>query len=253
MKRARVIPCLLISNGALVKTIKFENPKYIGDPLNAIRIFSEKNVDELVLLDISASRSGVGPNYDLISRVASECFMPLAYGGGITTLDQARRLIRCGVEKIILNSFNYESYSLITEIVKVFGSQAVVGSVDVKKNFLGKQKLFCSSTKKQPKVSLRQHIKNLEEAGVGELLINSVDNDGVMGGYDLCLVKKIVESVRLPVIACGGAGNVDDLVKAIKLAGASGAAAGSLFIFKGKLKAVLINYPSDLIIYEDKD
>lgn len=251
MYRARVIPCLLVRGNGLVKTRRFKEPVYVGDPVNAMRIFSEKEVDEIVVLDIDASREGREPNYELIAEMAGEAFMPVAYGGGIRELQQIRRLIRCGVEKVVINSAAIESMAVIRDAVEVFGSQAVVGGVDVRKNFLGGYRVVAKSATVDARVGLEEHVHNLVSAGVGELFINSVDRDGMMSGYDVSLLRTVSQTVKVPVVACGGAGSVEHLSQAVREAGVSAVAAGSLFVFHGKHRAVLISYlsPSQLEEY----
>ncbi len=246
MYRARVIPCLLLRGHGLVKTKRFTDAVYVGDPVNAVRIFSEKEVDELVLLDIDASRTGTEPNYELIAEVAGECFMPVAYGGGIKTLAQVRRLIRCGVEKVVINSAAYESMDVITQAADIFGSQAVVGGVDVRKTLLGGIRLVAKSNTVETKIKLDDHVSRLVAAGVGEILLNSVDRDGTMSGYDLDLIRQVSGRITVPLVACGGAGSVEHLRAAVQEGGASAVSAGSMFVFHGKHRAVLINYPGDL-------
>lgn len=246
MARVRVIPCLLLRGHGLVKTRKFKDPVYLGDPVNVVRIFNEKEVDELVILDIDASREGREPNYEVIAEIAGECFMPIAYGGGVRTIDQARRLIRCGVEKVVVNSANAESYNVIREAAQVFGSQAVVGAIDVKRALLGGYRVVVKSASVEMKIPLDEHVQALVAAGAGELLLNSVDRDGTMEGYDLSLIRRVSQQVGVPVIACGGAGTVDHLAAAVHEGGASAVAAGSMFVFHGRLRAVLINYPQGL-------
>ena len=247
MYQARVIPCLLLRGYGLVKTRKFKDPVYIGDPVNAVRIFSEKEVDELVILDIDASREGREPNFDLINEIAGECFMPVAYGGGIRTLDQVRRLIRCGVEKVVINSAAVESTQIITEAAEVFGSQAVVAAVDVRRTLLGSYKVVAKSGTVESRFKLDEYLQRLQTAGAGEIFINSVDRDGGMAGYDLELLRLVTKNVTVPVVACGGAGTVEHLSQAIKEGGASAVAAGSMFVFHGRHRAVLINYPDENI------
>ncbi len=244
MLRTRVIPCLLLRGHGLVKTKRFKDSVYVGDPVNAVRIFSEKEVDELVLLDIDASREGREPNYELIAEIAGECFMPVAYGGGVHTLEQVRKLIRSGVEKVVVNSAAYASTEVIRAAADVFGSQAVVGAVDVKKPLFGGWKPMAKSGTVDAGVALDAHVQALVKAGAGELFINSIDRDGTMGGFDLELIRCVSGSVDVPVIACGGAGSVEHLREAVQQGGASAVAAGSLFVFHGKHRAVLINYPS---------
>lgn len=244
MLRTRVIPCLLLRGHGLVKTKRFKDAVYVGDPVNAVRIFSEKEVDELVLLDIDASREGREPNYELVAEIAGECFMPVAYGGGVRTLEQVRKLIRSGVEKVVVNSAAYASIEVIRAAADVFGSQAVVGAVDVKKPLFGGWKPMAKSGTVDAGVALDAHVQALVKAGVGELFINSIDRDGMMGGFDLELIRRVASAVDVPVIACGGAGSVEHLREAVHQGGASAVAAGSLFVFHGKHRAVLINYPS---------
>lgn len=248
MIRARVIPCLLLRGHGLVKTRKFKDAVYIGDPVNAVRIFSEKEVDELVILDIDASREGREPNYELIAEIAGECFMPVAYGGGVSTLEQARKLIRCGIEKVVINSASVETTRFIREISDVFGSQAVVGSIDARKSLFGGHRVFIKSGTIDTKLKPEDHAAHLVQAGVGEIFLNSIDSDGQMQGYDLELIKKVSASVNVPLIACGGAGTLDHMRSALKQGGASAVAAGSMFVFYGKHRAVLINYPTGTVI-----
>ncbi|MFO1300096.1 MAG: AglZ/HisF2 family acetamidino modification protein [Burkholderiaceae bacterium] len=247
MYRARVIPCLLVRGNGLVKTRRFKDAVYVGDPVNAIRIFSEKEVDEIAVLDIDASREGREPNYELISEMAGEAFMPMAYGGGVRTLDQVRRLIRSGVEKVVVNTAATESTDLLTEAAAVFGSQAVVGAVDVKRTFLGGYKVVARSATVDVKESLEDHVRRLADAGAGEILLTSVDRDGMMNGYDLDLVKRVAQCVSVPLVACGGAGTIEHLSQAIR-EGASAVCAGSMFVFHGKHRAVLINYPKEALL-----
>lgn len=248
MHRARVIPCLLIRGNGLVKTRKFKDPVYIGDPVNAMRIFSEKEVDEIIVLDIDASREGREPNYDLIEEMAGEAFMPMAYGGGVRTLDQVRRLVRYGIEKVVINSAATESTAVIRAAAEELGSQAVVGAVDVRKGLFGSNRVVRKSATEETKLDLETHIRALAAAGAGEIFVNSVDRDGMMSGYDLDLIRTVTQSVNVPVIACGGAGTVEHLVQAIRDGGASAVAAGSMFVFHGKHRAVLINYPQSLVL-----
>ena len=241
----RVIPVLLLKNNGLVKTKKFNKSKYIGDPINAVRIFNEKEVDEIVFLDIQASKKKQPPDYEMIKKIASECFMPLAYGGGITKLNQVDKILNIGVEKIVINSSSLSNPDLIGEIAKVIGSQSVVISLDVKKNLFGNYGIFSHTNQKIPNISLKNYLRKLEEYGAGEIIINSVDKDGMMEGYDIKLLNLVKETVRVPFIACGGAGNIDDLKDGINIGGAHAVAAGSMFVFHGKHNAVLINYLSE--------
>jgi imidazole glycerol-phosphate synthase subunit HisF len=238
----RVIPALLLSDSGLVKTQRFANAKYVGDPINAIRIFNEKEVDELVVLDIDATRLNREPDYALIEEFAGECFMPLGYGGGIRTVEQARRLFSLGVEKVVLQTAALENPSLVTEMASRFGSQSIVVSIDVKKDWLGRTRLWGSSSKRKLKADWLAVIKELESAGAGELLLNSVDRDGVQNGYDLDVIRSAAAILDIPLVALGGAGNMAHLLEAVQ-AGASAVAAGSLFVLQGPHRAVLISYP----------
>ncbi|MEY3663864.1 MAG: imidazole glycerol phosphate synthase subunit HisF [Pseudomonadota bacterium] len=246
MTRVRVMPCLLLRGHGLVKTRKFKDPVYLGDPVNAVRIFSEKEVDELIVLDIDASKDGREPDYDFIAEIAGESFMPIAYGGGIRTVEQVRRLIRCGVEKVVINTASTLSYDLIRESAQVFGRQAVVGAIDVKKTLFGAYRVMVQSATVEAKVSLDEHVQNLVTAGVGEVFLNSVDRDGTMQGYDLSLIRRVAQQLRVPLVACGGAGTTEHLAAAVHEGGASAVAAGSMFVFHGRLRAVLLNYPQGL-------
>lgn len=247
MNRPRIIPFLLLKEGCLVKTRKFADAKYIGDPINAVKIFNEKEVDELVLLDIAATPLGKEPDCELIRDVASEAFMPIGYGGGITSLHQIEKLFKAGVEKISLNSLLFDNPGLVAEAARVFGSQSIVACIDVKRELLGRYSLYSHSGKRRQKIDIFEHIERLEALGVGELVINSIVHDGTMGGYDLALVEKVAKRVPMPVICIGGAGNVEHLREGLR-AGASAAGAGSMFVFHGKHHAVLISYtdPSEV-------
>lgn len=246
MFRARVIPCLLLRGRGLVKTRRFKEPVYVGDPVNAVRIFSEKEVDELVVLDIDASREGREPDYELVAEIAGECFMPVAYGGGIRTLEQVRKLIRSGVEKVVVNSAALDSTEVITAAAEVFGTQAVVAGIDVRKPLIGGYRVVGKSATMESKVKLDDHVRRVVAAGAGEIFLNSIDRDGMMMGYDLDLIRSVTHLVEVPVVACGGAGTVEHLREAVQDAGASAVSAGSMFVFHGKHRAVLINYPGDI-------
>lgn len=245
MIQARVIPCLLLRGNGLVKTKKFKDAVYVGDPVNAVRIFSDKEADEIVIFDIDASREGRQPNYELIAEMAGEAFMPVAYGGGVRSLEQIRRLIRSGVEKVVINTLATESTDTIRAAVEVFGSQAIVGAVDVRRKLLGGYAVLAKSATETTKLNLQQHIQSLVQAGVGELLINDVERDGCMVGYDIALVRSVAQA-PVPVVVCGGAGTLEHLREAVLDGGASAVAAGSMFVFHGKHRAVLINYPKAL-------
>ena len=243
MLRYRVIPTLLLKNNGLVKTIKFKNPVYIGDPINAVKIFNDKEVDELILLDITATNDNREPNYDKIAEIVSEAFMPIGYGGGIKSIEQIEKLFRLGIEKVILNTVLHNKPDLVKEASKIFGSQSIVAAIDVKKDFLGNYKVYsCSGTEKE-KTDLVSFVNQIEELGAGEVFINSIDCDGTMSGYDVKLIKTVSSGVNLPVVASGGAGSLQDFVKAIKEGGASAVAAGAMFVFQGVHRAVLISYP----------
>ena len=244
MLRPRIIPCLLIHNGGLVKTIQFGDPKYVGDPLNAVRIFNEKEVDELIVLDIDASRLGKSPNETLIAQLAAECRMPLCYGGGIKSVDQIERLIGLGVEKVAVSSVIMSDPELVSTASACVGSQSLVGVIDVKATGIFKKPevVILNATKRtglEP-VALAQ---KLHELGVGEIVLNSVDRDGCMNGYDMDLVSRVREVVQVPLTVLGGAGSFEDIRELVAQHSLIGAAAGSLFVFKGKYRAVLINYP----------
>ena len=243
MRIPRVIPVLLLSKQGLYKTVKFKNPVYIGDPLNAVKIFNEKEVDELIFLDIDASVKGKEPDYGYLSNIASECFMPLCYGGGITKTDQIKKLIFSGIEKVAINAAALNQPSLIREASGRFGSSTIVVSIDVTRNIFGKSVIYNKNKVKTPFTDPVAMAVEMNKMGAGEILINSVDRDGVMGGFDTGLIQKIASAVDIPVIACGGAGVVSHFKEAVQ-AGASAVAAGSMFVFHGVHKAVLINYPS---------
>jgi len=242
MLNHRVIPCLLLRNGGLVKTQAFANPKYVGDPINAIRIFNEKEVDELMVLDITASKDRREPDYALIEQFAGECFMPLAYGGGIRTVEQAQKLFALGVEKVCLQTAALEDLSLITRLAEQFGSQSILVSVDVKKNWLGKLQLYAAAIGKTLPQNWYDYLMQAVRAGAGEVVLNAVDRDGMMQGMDLELIRRAAGAVSVPLIAVGGVGSLADIKDAVD-AGASAVAAGAFFVFHGPHRAVLITYP----------
>jgi cyclase len=242
MLQTRVIPCLLLSGSGLVKTRNYKDAVYVGDPVNAVRIFSDKEANEIIILDINASRLGHEPNYELIAEIAGEAFMPVAYGGGIQSLTQIRRLIRLGVEKVVINTAATESTEVIRQAADVFGSQSIVGGIDIRRKFFGEYVVVAKSATIKTTLNYQQHIANLVEAGVGEIFVNNVDKDGAMNGFDLNLIRAVANA-PVPVVVCGGAGNLDHLREAIHEGGASAVAAGSMFIFHGKNRAVLISYP----------
>lgn len=247
MLRPRIIPCLLVHKGGLVKTQGFKDYKYVGDPINAVRIFNEKEADELMVLDIDAARNGVPPDFNLISKLAAECRMPLCYGGGVSTAEQATRLVDMGVEKVAVSSAAISSPGLLTQMASSVGRQSVVVVLDVRKRtgLFAKGYEVCTHNatithKIDPVVLARQ----LQDAGAGEVVINSVDRDGMMQGYDLDLALQVKQVLSVPVTFLGGAGHLDHLGDLVCRLGVVGAAAGSLFVFKGKYRAVLINYPT---------
>lgn len=242
MLKHRVIPALLLKNNGLVKTTKFGNPKYVGDPINAIRIFNDKEVDELIVLDIDASKEHREPNYDLIEQFASECFMPLAYGGGVRTLEQARTIFSLGVEKISVQSACIENPHFITELAEHFGSQSIIVSIDLKKNWLKQVKIFNSTTGNNLKGSWVEKLYEFVSAGAGEVLLNSVDKDGTLSGPDLELIRIASSHVNVPLIAMGGVSSLENIKECVD-AGASAVAAGAFFVFHGPHRAVLITYP----------
>ncbi len=244
--RPRIIPCLLLSGGDMVKTIRFQNPRYLGDPVNAVKIFNGKGVDELCVLDISATRQGQGPNLKLLHDIATEAFMPLSYGGGISSLEQIRTLIASGYEKIILNTALVQQPRLVQDAAAFAGSSSVVASIDVKVDWTGRKSCYiCGGTRRVPGLSPAQLAKRAQELGAGEILLNAIHRDGLMTGYDLALIAEVAQAVSLPVIACGGAGSVSDLKAVLAQGQAHAAAAGSLFVYYGRQKAVLITAPSE--------
>lgn len=245
MLRPRIIPCLLVHDGGLVKTLRFKDPKYIGDPINAIKIFNEKEADELIVLDIDATIKGREPDFRLISQFAAECRMPLCYGGGIKTVEQAKRIIRLGVEKIAISSAALENPKLISAIADEVGSQSVVVILDVKVSRSAKNhEVWIHNGKNNTGKSVAVMAKEAASLGAGEIVVNSIDSDGLMKGYDLVLARKIRGLTRLPMTMLGGAGSLDDISELISACGVVGASAGSLFVFKGPYRAVLINYPA---------
>lgn len=244
MFRPRVIPCLLLRGSGLVKTVKFKAPTYLGDPRNIIRIFNDKQVDELIVLDIMATRENREPSFALLKELTSECFMPVAYGGGICSVSQAEAVLRLGVEKIAVNSMAIERPQLMTDMAKAFGSQSVVASIDVKRSLFGQYEVVTRGGTFRTGAAPIEFARRMEDAGVGEILLNSVDRDGMMTGYDVDLIKTVSSAVRVPVVACGGAGEQRHLRAAVVDGGAAAAAAGSLFVFHGPHRAVLVSFPS---------
>ncbi|MEY2836302.1 MAG: Imidazole glycerol phosphate synthase subunit HisF [Bacteroidota bacterium] len=249
MLRPRVIPCLLVHDKGLVKTVQFKDPKYVGDPINAVRIFNEKESDELMVIDIDATRDNREPDYKMIENLAAECRMPLCYGGGVKTVEQAHRIFSLGVEKIAISAAAIQTPELVTAMAERVGSQSVVVVLDVKKKMLGGYELYTHNGKKSTGKNPVEFAIKMQELGAGEIVVNSIDQDGMMKGYDLNIIDKIRQSISLPMTVLGGAGSLQDIGKLINQYGIIGAAAGSLFVFKGIYKAVLINYPN----WEEKD
>lgn len=244
MLRPRLIPCLLIHKGGLVKTVQFSAPKYLGDPLNAVRIFNEKEVDELMVIDIDASRNGVPPNEKLIAELAAECRMPLCYGGGVKTVEMIDRLVSLGVEKIAISSAAVENPDLITQAARRVGNQSIVVVIDVKATgIMRRQEVVIYNASKRTGLDPVKFARHVENLGAGEIVVNSVDRDGKMQGYDLTLAAQVRNAISIPLTILGGAGSINDVHSLVARHPVIGAAAGSLFVFKGKFRAVLINYP----------
>jgi len=252
----RIIPCLLVRNKGLVKTVKFADSKYVGDPVNAVRIFNEKEVDELIVLDIDATATAAGPDYDAIGHLAAECRMPLCYGGGVKTVEQAKTIVGLGVEKVAISSAAVENPDLVSRIAAEIGGQSVVAVLDARKKRFpgGSHEVFIHNGKVGTGKSPAELARIMEDLGAGEIVVNSIDNDGEMKGYDTRLARSVREATSLPMTVLGGAGSLKDVAALIADFGIVGAAAGSLFVFKGVYRAVLINYPSiaerDLLIRE---
>ena len=250
MLQPRIIPCLLLENGGLIKTVGFGESKYVGDPINAVRIYNEKEVDELVVLDISATVEGREPDYDLIKTLAGECRMPFCYGGGVKTVAQVERIIASGVEKVAISSAAIADSDLVAQAAKVVGGQSIVVVVDVKKRkWSNKYEIFTHRGARRTGLDPIEFVQQIEKLGAGEIVINSIDRDGAMKGYDLELAQQIRSAIQLPLTVLGGAGSLEDIEELVRTFGIIGAAAGSLFVFKGVYRAVLINYPAR----EEKD
>ncbi len=238
------MPCLLVSDGRLVKTVRFSSPAYIGDPVNAVKIYNEKEVDELILLDVTATREDREPPFDLIHEVASECFMPLCYGGGIRTLAHVERLIAMGVEKVAVNTIALERPGFLVEVAERFGSQAIVASIDIKRGWLGKPSVFVRGGARSMRLDPASAVRLVEESGAGEILLTSIDRDGTWSGFDLPLIQSVTSVATVPIIAAGGAGSIADLRQAVMDAGASAVAVGSMAVYQAKDLGVLIGFPS---------
>ena len=246
MLRPRIIPSLLLHNKGLVKTINFKSPKYVGDPINAVRIFNEKEVDELAFFDIDASVLNREPDYNLIEKLANQSRMPLCYGGGVKSVEQAQKIFALGIEKIALSSAIVQNPGLVTKISERVGSQSVIVVLDIKKKLLGGYEVYTHNGKQPTGINPIKFAKELEQLGAGEIIINSIDQDGLMKGYDLNLIDKIAEVISIPLTVLGGAGTIFDIQNVVDRHGVIGVAAGSLFVFKGPYKAVLINYPTQV-------
>lgn len=244
MRRTRVIPVLLIHNGGVVKTTRFKDPVYIGDPINAIRIFNDLEVDEIIVIDIDATKYNREPDYTMIQDLASEAFMPFAYGGGIKTVEAARKILRSGIEKIVVNQVVQDNPGLVRECKEKFGSQSVIVSIDYKKKLISGNLQYDYISDKTKSVNVIDAAISAEKLGAGEVFLNSVDRDGMMNGLDIETVKLVSGSINVPLIICGGAGDLSQL-SAAEEAGANAIAAGSLFVFHGKQRGVLINYPNE--------
>lgn len=243
MLMPRVMPCLLLKNGALVKTVKFRDPGYIGDPINAIRIYNEKEVDELIFLDITATIEKREPPYKVLSEIASECFMPVTYGGGVRDVETIRRILSLGIEKVAINSHAVENPDFVHAAADKFGSSTIVVSIDVRRKLFDRYEVFIHSGRKGTGLDPVELAVKMERMGAGEILLNSIDRDGTQEGYDLELIKTVTSAVGVPVIACGGAGKIDDFRAAVKESGASACAAGSMVVYFGRNRAVLITFP----------
>ncbi|MHC8355004.1 AglZ/HisF2 family acetamidino modification protein [Pseudomonas sp. LB3P81] len=245
MLRPRIIPCLLIQDGGLVKTTRFKEPKYVGDPINAVKIFNEKEADELIVIDIDATVHGNEPNYKQIAHLAAECRMPLCYGGGIRTAEQAKKIIALGVEKVAISSAALENSALIGQIAAEVGRQSVVVVLDFKQRLLSKTyDVWTHNGTRNTKRDVLDVAREVERLGAGEIVINSIDNDGRMKGYNVVLASKLRQAVRIPITILGGAGSLEDMHAVVAACGVVGVAAGSFFVFKGPYRAVLISYPT---------
>lgn len=243
MALPRIIPVLLLKDRGLVKTTKFQQPVYVGDPINAVKIFNEKEVDELIILDISATRQQYEPRYEYLREIVSECFSPLGYGGGVRTIEHIKKIVQSGIEKVVINTACCSEPEFLKRASGDFGSSTIVAAMDIKKNIFGKYSVYTHAGTKSTGFDPVRHAVNLQQLGAGELFVNNIDLDGTMKGYDHALIRRIVDAVDIPVIVCGGAADHEDLYKAIKESGASAAAAGSIFVFQGKHRGVLITYP----------
>ncbi|MDO8751336.1 MAG: AglZ/HisF2 family acetamidino modification protein [Dehalococcoidia bacterium] len=244
MRTVRVIPVLLLHERGLVKTRQFSHPAYLGDPINIVKIFNDKEVDELILLDITATVEKRPPQFEYLKEIVSECFMPVCYGGGLRTIEDVKRVFDMGVEKVATNSYGLENPGFVSEVAGIYGSQSMVVSLDAKMERFGGYELRTHGGRKRTGLLPVQFAREMEAAGAGEILLNSIDRDGTMHGYDMDLIRQVASAVSVPLIACGGAGKIEDLYNVVKQGGAAAAAAGSMFVYQGRHRAVLISYPS---------
>ncbi|NMC79718.1 MAG: imidazole glycerol phosphate synthase subunit HisF [Chloroflexi bacterium] len=244
MLMPRVMPCLLLKDGSLVKTIKFKDPGYIGDPINAIRIYNEKEVDELIFLDITATIEAKRPPFKVLSEIASECFMPVAYGGGIRHLEDIQEIFSLGIEKVVINTYAAEKPDFVRQAADKFGTQSIVASIDVRKKLLGRYEVYTQGGRKGTGLDPVAYAIQMQQQGAGEIMLTAIDRDGTQEGYDIELLRKVTAAVDVPVIASGGAGKVTDFGLAVKEGGASACAAGSMVVYYGRNRAVLINFPT---------
>jgi len=243
MLQTRIIPCLLLKDDSLVKTVNFKKPAYIGDPVNTARIFNELEVDELVLLDISATNNNRKPDFKILAELANECFMPLAYGGGINNFEDAKKIFKIGIEKVVINTVVFEKPEFVTQLAEHFGNQAVVVSIDVKKNFFGKYQVYSNSGSKKQKIDPVEWASEVEKLGAGEILLTAIHQEGTWSGFDLDIIKKISNAVKIPIIANGGASSISDIEKAVIEGQASAVSLGSMVVYQNKGMGVLVNFP----------
>ncbi len=239
----RVIPCLLLKQTGFVKTVRFADPSYLGDPINIVKLFNDMEVDELAVLDISAGPGDRGPAFELLGNIADNAFMPMSYGGGVASSEDVRRILGIGYEKVVIGRRAFETPELVAEAAGAAGSQSVVVAIDVRKSFLGRYGVYFGNGKTRAKKDPVDFAREMEARGAGEIVLTSIDRDGTMAGYDLELIGAVAEAVGIPVVACGGAGSLDDFAAAVR-AGASAVAAGSLFVYHGRRRAVLVNFPA---------
>ena len=244
MKRFRIIPTLLIEDGKLVKTINFKNSSYVGDPINAVKIFNEKEVDEISIIDISITKKKIKPNYKLLSDIAGEAFMPFSYGGGISSIETGKEIISCGVEKLIINNAFLKNVDLVKDFKDNFGSQSIVASIDLKKTWFGNYSIFNHASKKITKININSHVKSLVKNGIGELLLNYVNNDGTFKGFNISHCQSISKNLDIPVILAGGCNGLKNMYDALNIGHVSALSVGAFFIYQLPHRAVMINYPT---------